>query len=72
MAHQIDAERQLQDGVDDGETEMRIGKADLGERQVERRHQRLVRDHHAGEEEEEPRLLARHLEAGQPVAGGHR
>ena len=68
VAHQVDAEGQLQERVDDGEAEMGVGESELAEHQVERRQQRLIGDHHARKQQEEPRLFARHLEAGESIA----
>ena len=48
----------------------RVGEAELGEHQVERRQHRLIGDHHPGEDQDEEHLLERDGEAGQRVAGG--
>ncbi len=39
--------------------------------EIERRQQRLIGDHQAGEQDEEDDLLARHGEAREAVAGRH-
>ena len=73
VAHDVQAERQLDRGMDDGQPDQRVGQLDgMGEHQEDRRQQRLVRDDQRQQQEDEDELLARDREAGQRVAGGDR
>ena len=69
VAHDVDAERELDRGVDDGQADQRVGQLQLGEHEEDRREQRLVGDDQREQQEDEEELLARDREARQRVAG---
>ena len=72
VAHDVEAERQLDGGVDDGQPDQRVGQPEVGERQEDRRQQRLVRDDQGEQQQDEQQLLERDREAGQAVPGQDR
>ena len=69
VAHDVEAERQLDGRVDDGQTDQRVGEPEVGEGQEDGRQQRLVRDDQGEEQQDEQRLFERHREASEPVPG---
>ena len=54
----------------DRQSQMGVDEPDLGEVEIERRQDRLIRDHDRREKDQEGDLLAAHGEAGEPVARG--
>ncbi len=71
VAHDVDAERDLDRGVDDREADQRVGQPQRREHEEDRREQRLVGDDQGEEQEDEEELLARDREARQRIAGGN-
>ena len=69
VPHDIDAEGDLDSGVNDGEAEDGVGQPQRREHEEQRRDQRLVRDDKGEEQEDEEKLLSRNREAGERVAG---
>ena len=71
VAHDVDAERELDHGVHDCQTEQVVGQPQCGEHEEDRGEQGLVGDDQSQEEEDEYDLLARDGEPGQAITGGH-
>ncbi len=72
VAHDVQAERQLDRGVHDRQADQRVGQPEVGEHQEQRCQQRLVGDDQGEQQQDEQRLLERDREASQPVAGERR
>ena len=72
VAHDVDAERDVDRGVDDGEADQRVGQLQLREHEEDRRDQRLIGNDQRKQQEDEEDIPCRDREARQRIAGRNR